>query len=468
MDISQKRVNRVIISAMTSGSGKTMVTCGFIRALKRRGLRVSARKCGPDYIDTMFHRTALSVPTGNLDPYFTDGDMLKYLLASGCADSDITVIEGVMGYYDGLGGVSSDCSTYEVSSLTDTPVILVADASGVSVTMAAMIKGVLDYKKDNNIKGIILNKVSPSFSDRLKGVIEKECGVKVLGFLEKLDDISIKSRYLGLLQPHETDSINDKLDLLADRLEKTADIDAILRIAEEAETLSDAAPFKLAAVLNSKEADEVRKHRPLIAIARDEAFTFYYDDNIRLLEDLGADIRYFSPLKDKALPEGTSGIILYGGYPEAHADTLSENKAMTEAIRSAVRAGMPVIAECGGFMYLCDSLKDAEGNTYKLCGCLPGQVYYEGKLTRFGYMEAAALSDGLYGRKGTVFRGHEFHHYDCSDNGSDFEAHKPGRDISYRCMFHTDTLAAGFPHIYAYTNPEMYLHYLKHATHLEK
>ncbi len=467
MDISPKRVNRVIISAMSSGSGKTMITCGLIRALKRRGLKVSARKCGPDYIDTMFHRTALCVPTGNLDPYFTGGDMLKYLLASGCSGSDITVIEGVMGYYDGLGGVSSECSTYEVSALTSTPVVLVVDASGVSVTLSAMIKGVLDYKKDNNIRGIILNKISPFFSDRLKEVIERECGVKVLGFLGKLEDVNIKSRYLGLTQPHEIDSIKEKLDLLADRLEETVDIDAVIGIAGGAADLSNAVPYELAAVLNSKEADEVRVKHPVIALARDEAFSFCYDDNIRLLEELGADIRYFSPLKDKTLPEGTSGIILYGGYPEDHADTLSENKVMLEAVRNAVLAGIPVIAECGGFMYLCDSLKDTEGNTYKLCGCLPGQVYYKGKLTRFGYMETTALTDGLYGKKGTVFKGHEFHHYDCSDNGNDWEARKPSRDISYRCMFHTDTLAAGFPHIYAYTNPAMYLHFLKRAI-LEK
>ena len=445
---------------MSSGSGKTAITCGLIKALKNRGLKVSARKCGPDYIDTMFLRTALSVPTGNLDPYFTDSKMLRYLLASGCGDCDITVIEGVMGYYDGLGGTSVNGSTYEVARETGTPVILILDASGISVTLSAMVKGILDYKKDNNVKGLILNRISPAFYDRLKGLLENECGVRVLGYLEKLDEIKLGSRHLGLLQPYEVDKVMDKIDLTAVSLEKTVDIDEIIRIASKAEGLCTEAPAGLSEVLNGGEADRIRRAHPVVAVARDEAFSFFYDDNIRLLTELGADIRYFSPLKDTTLPEGTRGIILYGGYPENHADTLSENRDMLVALRRAHKAGIPIIAECGGFMYLCDSLTDAEGNAYKLCGCLPGEVYNEGKLTRFGYMEATALTDGLYGKVGTGFKGHEFHHYDCSENGSDFEAHKPGRDISYRCMYHTDTLAAGFPHIYAYNNPSLYLNAL--------
>ena len=457
-------VNRIVISALSSGSGKTMITCGLIRALKNRGLKVSARKCGPDYIDTMFHRTALSVPTGNLDPYFTDEQMLKYLLAAGCSDSDITVIEGVMGYYDGLGGVSSDCSTYDAARKTGSPVILVLDASGISVTLAAMVKGVLEYKKDNNVTGLILNRISPGFYDRLKGVLEKECGVKVLGYLGKLDDIKIESRHLGLMQPYEIDKINEKLDLIAGKLCETVDIDGIIALAGEAGSLSKVPPAYLSDVLGSAEAEEVRRAHPVIAIARDEAFSFCYDDNIRLLEELGADIRYFSPLKDRALPEGTQGVIIYGGYPENHADTLSENTSMIRSIRRAHEEGIPIIAECGGFMYLSNSLTDAEGNEYKLCGCLPGRAYNEGKLTRFGYMEATALSDGLYGKAGTTFRGHEFHHYDCSENGRDFKAGKAGSDVTYRCMFHTPTLAAGFPHIYAYANPSMYLNYLVMST----
>lgn len=457
-------INRILISAMSSGSGKTTVTCGLIRALKNRGLKVSARKCGPDYIDTMFLRTALSVPTGNLDPYFTDGEMMRYLLSSGCKDSDITVIEGVMGYYDGLGGVSDECSTYEVASKTGTPVILILDASGISVTLSAMVKGILDYKKDNNVKGLILNRVSPAFYDRLKDLLENECRVKVLGYLEKLEEIKVGSRHLGLLQPYEIDKVMDKIDLTAASLERTVDIDELLRIASEAEGLSAKEPASLSEVLNSEEADRIRREHPIVAVARDEAFSFYYDDNIRLLTELGADIRYFSPLKDVSLPKGTQGIILYGGYPENHTDTLSENRTMLAAIRRANESGIPIIAECGGFMYLCDSLTDTEGNNYKLCGCLPGHVRNEGRLTRFGYMEATALTDGLYGKAGTGFRGHEFHHYDCSDNGSDFEAHKPGRDIRYKCMFHTDTLAAGFPHIYACNNPSMYLNFLSRVS----
>ena len=460
MNGSVVKVNRIMISAVKSGSGKTMFTCALIKALKKRGLKVGARKCGPDYIDPMFHRSVLKVETGNLDPYFTDEDVLRYLLASGCHDNDITVIEGVMGYYDGLGGVSSTASTYDVAVKTDSPVILVVDEKGASVTLAALIKGVLEYRKDNRIRGIILNRISSSFYERIAPVIENECGVKVLGFMPELKDAEIGSRHLGLMQPDEIDGIDERIDRIAEQLNESVDLDGMIEISSGAPDMDDKMPKTVDAVINDDKASMVRRTKPVIAVARDEAFGFWYDDNIRLLKELGAQIEFFSPLHDKGMPGTADGLILYGGYPENHAPELSANTSMRDCIRGAYDNGIPIIAECGGFMYLQDELEDMNGSIHKMCGVLPGKAFYANRLVRFGYMEAEALEGGLYGDKGHKFRGHEFHHWDCSLNGDDFAAVKPMSDKRYRCMVHKDTLAAGFPHIYAYNNPQMYLEFL--------
>jgi cobyrinic acid a,c-diamide synthase len=229
------------------------------------------------------------------------------------------------------------------------------------------------------------------------------------------------------------------------------------------EQISNECPGELKQLLGSQNVIRIRERAPVIAIAGDDAFSFYYDDNIRLLKELGAVLRYFSPLDDKTLPEGTKGIILYGGYPEENAEQLSNNTSMLEAIRRAYNSGIPVIAECGGFMYLMDELEDKEGRGFGMCGVIHGRAFYSGHLVRFGYMEAEAGNDGLYGEAGISFRGHEFHHWDCTVNGDDFTAHKPMSEKYYRCIVHEENLAAGFPHIYAYANPEMYVNYLLRA-----
>ena len=454
---------RVVITSIKSGAGKTTFTCGLIRAFIRRGLTVSSRKCGPDYIDPMFHRQVLGIKTGNLDPYFVNDEMLRYLTTRDTGDCDLEIIEGVMGFYDGVGGTSVSASTYEVARITGSPVILVVDAKGASVTLAAVIHGILDYKADNNIQGIIFNRVSSGFYERLAGMVEDECGVKVLGYLPEQKEIEIGSRHLGLIQPGELEDLEEKLDHIADQLEKTVNLDIVYEIANRAVQISADSPVELKSLLISQRVAGIRKAAPVIAVARDEAFGFYYDDNIRLLEELGAVIRYFSPLEDKGLPEGTKGIILYGGYPEEYARRLSSNTFMLEAVKGAYDAGVPVVAECGGFMYLMETLEDREGTEHRMCGVIKGRAFCSGHLVRFGYMEAKAKRRGLYGEAGISFKGHEFHHWDCTVNGDDFTAQKPLSDIQYRCMFHEDNLAAGFPHIYAYGNPEMYVNLLEKA-----
>ncbi|MCD7835699.1 MAG: cobyrinate a,c-diamide synthase [Lachnospiraceae bacterium] len=443
---------RILFAAPKSGSGKTMITCGVLAILKKRGLRVKAFKCGPDFIDPMFHRKALGIASGNLDTFFTDADTTRYIFRRDSDNRDIAVIEGVMGYYDGLGGNSTEGSTYEVAVVTDTPVILIVDAKGASVSLAAMIRGIIEYRTDSRIVGVILNRVSAGYFDRLRALIEKECGLKVFGYVPELKELSVPSRHLGLVQPGEAEAVRSWADSLAEKLGQTIDIDAILKAAEAGGISDSTAP-----VFNIPRLPG----RVRIAVARDEAFSFYYSENMDILKEMGADIVEFSPLRGDLMPEAADGMIIGGGYPENYVDRLESSKSTAE-IYSAVMKGMPCLAECGGFLYLQKELENDRGLSADMAGVLNGRGFPTGGLRRFGYAELETARGGLLGDRGEIIRGHEFHHWDCTENGSDFTAHKRGGQ-DYACMVHTDTLAAGFPHLYYYSNPGMLYSFLETA-----
>lgn len=445
----ENRMPRVLFAAPKSGSGKTMVVCGMIAACKRRNCRTASFKCGPDYIDPMFHRKALGIESGNLDTFFTDEETTRYLLAKKAANADITLLEGVMGYYDGLGGQTDRASTYEVACVTDTPVILIVDGKGASVSLAAVIKGIIEYKEDSHIRGILLNRVSPGYYGRLKELIEAACGVEVVGFLPELKDLEVPSRHLGLVSPEEIEAFDRWAGRIADAMEQTVDIDRILEIAKEAPPCTGKEP-KLPVL-----AEKVR-----LAVARDEAFSFYYAENLELLNSMGAELVYFSPLHDKALPEDIDGLLLGGGYPESYAKELEAAGFMREAVRAALERGMPCLAECGGFLYLQQELEGTDGGVRNMTGTLNGRAYRTEKLCRFGYVELESKRAGILGEAGQCIKGHEFHYWDCTENGEAFQAKKPTGATAYPCMVHTNTLAAGFPHLYYYSNPSMLWQFL--------
>lgn len=450
-----EKMPRVLFAAPKSGSGKTMITCGIIELLKRQGKKPASFKCGPDYIDPMFHRRVLGISSGNLDTYFTSDVLTKKLFVDKAKNVDITVIEGVMGYYDGLGGQSEKASTYEVAKVTKTPVILIVDAKGASVSLAAVIKGIVDYKPDSGICGIILNRVSAGYYDRIKEVVERTCGIPVVGFLPEIKNLAVPSRHLGLVAPEEMSAFQDWITTVADALEKTVDMERILALAEDAQKLTGTADSL------SKEYDIVRLSNPVrLAVARDEAFSFYYSENLELLQSMGAELVEFSPVHDKELPEDIDGIILGGGYPENFAGELEANVVMRNAIKSACEKKMPCLAECGGFLYLQQELEGSDGKVYKMAGVLTGKGFRTEKLCRFGYIQAASQSAGVTGGKGTVLKGHEFHYWDCTKNGDDFAAGKPMANRPYNCMIHTNTMLAGFPHFYYYSNPQAIYHFL--------
>lgn len=444
-------IPRVLLAAPASGSGKTVITCALLRAFQKSGLTMASFKCGPDYIDPLFHEQVLGIKGRNLDPFFSDAEELCGILKRGAKDADLSIVEGVMGYYDGLGGVSTEASAYDVARKTGTPVILIINGKGASVSLAAQIRGFLEFREGHGIRGMILNRVTKGMFPLLKSFLEEELGIEVLGYVPVMEDAQFESRHLGLMLPDEIRDLHERLDRMAEVCMETVDLDAIRRLAEEAADLmeSTANPSEESVKQPEDPAPRVR-----IGVARDEAFCFYYQENLDLLESLGAELVFFSPLHEQALPENIHGLILGGGYPELYAKQLSENLSMREAVRDAVAGGLPTMAECGGFMYLMRQLEGMDGVHYEMCGALPGKAWRTQRLQRFGYITLTARDDG------TQIRAHEFHYFDTDLNGDSFYAEKPNvtnakKARGWDCMISTDTMLAGFPHLYYPSNPKV-------------
>lgn len=436
---------RLVLAAPKSGSGKTMITCGLLTALKKRGISCCSFKCGPDYIDPMFHKQVLGIDGGNLDTYFLSKEQVRRHFQSLAGEEQLSVIEGVMGYYDGVGGDTTEASTYEAALAVDGPVVLILDCKGASLSLAAEVKGFLEYREDSHIAGVILNRMSEAMANRIKPKLE-ELGIRVFGFLPESDNARLDSRHLGLKLPGELKHLNKKLEALAKELEAVVDIDGLLKLS------------RCAVPLFTEEREGIKKtssenEKFLLGIARDEAFCFYYQENLKLLEELGAELVPFSPIHDKRLPKGISGLLLGGGYPELYGRELSENETMRLQIYSVISASMPVLAECGGFMYLHDELETREQEAFPMAGVIKGRVFPTNRLTRFGYIEAFAKEDTAFLKKGESIRGHEFHYWDSTSHGAALVAKKPGRDKSWECVHTVENMMAGFPHFYYPSNP---------------
>ena len=446
------KINRFMIAAPKSGSGKTMITCALLQLLKDSGKNVSSYKCGPDYIDPMFHKKVLGVPSKNLDTFFTDEKTTVQLFLDKRADGDFAVLEGVMGLYDGLGGIYEQGSSYHLAKVTQTPIILVVDAKGMGKSVLALIAGFLQYDTQHLIKGVLLNRMSKGYYDIIKPLIEKELSVKVVGYFPEQKDIRLESRHLGLVMPDELADIKEQLDELAGRLKKTIDLDMLLDIAAEAEEITKTTNTEQMQIQN-------QNNTVNIAVAMDEAFCFYYEDNLRLLEKCGAKLQYFSPLHDTSLPKDCDAMLLGGGYPELYAKELSENLSMRNSIKTAFKTGLPTVAECGGFMYLhtyihniCEEDADAQNYVFGMTGALDSECHFKGKLVRFGYIELAEKHNNFLPPNEKI-KAHEFHYYDSTDNGADCIATKPATGRSYDCVISHDNYWLGFPHLYYPSNP---------------
>lgn len=453
----KQNMRGIMIAAVKSGSGKTTVTCALLEALKQRGCRPASFKCGPDYIDPMFHKTVIDVPSCNLDSFFCGEELLREIYSQRMADNGIGVVEGVMGLFDGLGGIREEGSAYHVASILQLPILLVVDAHGMGRSIIPLLAGFLKYDRENRIKGVILNRTSRSFCERIAPVIEAELSLPVFGFLPNKSELKLESRHLGLKLPEEVKDIKKQICASAHTLEECVAVDRIIEMSD----LAGSIPCSDDSL--SKYVSPVLSQSPIrIGIALDEAFCFYYEENLNLLKKLGAKLIPFSPMHDHVLPEQLDGLLLGGGYPELHAKRLEENVAMRSSIRQAIQSGMPSVAECGGFLYLHAALQNEKGETYEMCNVLPGKCFYAGKLVRFGYIELAEKQP-VFLSKGSVIKGHEFHYYDSETNGLDCTARKPASGVSFDCIHLGQCHFWGFPHLYYPSNPEFAVHFLEEA-----
>ena len=441
----------LMISAMQSGAGKTVMSCALMAALKRRGLRVQAFKSGPDYIDPMFHSRVLGVESRNLDLFLQGEAGVRRSFAS--CQGDVALVEGAMGYYDGLNG-TTEASAWDLARSLHLPAVLVLRPKGSGITLAAQVCGMRRFRPESRILGLLLCDCSGHRAAYFREILERECGLPVLGYLPPMEEAQLESRHLGLLTAAEIEGFQQRFERIAEQAERSIDLDRLLELAAETEPAagngrqkSSPAERGPAGTLRSgTERNDKTMSCCRIAVARDEAFCFHYADNLDALRQAGAELVFFSPLHDRHLPEA-EGLWLCGGYPELYARQLSENKSICREIRQRVLQGCPTAAECGGFLYLQESLEDPDGRAWPMCGALPGRSFKTGKLQRFGYLKLSAEADSLLFRKGEKIPAHEFHYWDSTENGTDLAAEKAdGR--SWRCGRATDTLYAGFPHLH--------------------
>lgn len=444
---------RVVVSAPSSGSGKTTVTCALLRLLSRRfgAGAVAAFKAGPDFIDPLFHAHVLGSPlpmrprTGTLDLFFSGGGGVRSSMARISGGAEIAVVEGAMGYYDGADPAGS-ASAWALASELSAPALLVVDARRASLSSCAVVEGFARFRESDGdrskIAGVVFNRVSAGRYASLSRMVEEECGIPALGFLPDDPSLEIGSRRLGLLTPDAVDGLDAKVERLSEVASGTLDLDGIAGIAASAPPVRAPAPAAARPPLGAR-----------IAVASDRAFCFCYPENLRLLSDFGAETAFFSPLADEPVPDGSSALYVPGGYPELFPEALSGASRSAASVRAFVRSGAPVLAECGGFLYL------------QMLGLLPGGFRDEGRPVRFGYAELTAEEDSFLCARGAKVRAHEFHHFDTTANGSAFSAVKPD-GTSWRCVNVCPPVAdrpssraaprsvvAGFPHFFLPSNP---------------
>lgn len=429
---------RLVIAGTGSGSGKTTVTLGLMRAFARRGLKVQGFKCGPDYIDPAYHTAVTGRPSRNLDSWMTSSDYLQEYFLQASAEADLSVIEGVMGLYDGKEDTALTGSTAEIAILTASPVLLVVDVRSMGRSAAAIVLGFRQLEPQVRIAAVLVNRCGSEAHYRLvKAAIEAACGIPVIGWLSRDSGLDIPERHLGLLPAVERGELAPLFERAADMLEQGTDLERLLELAAAAPALralpaaaepealpacdqkpeQQVRPLTYDAELCKSAAPAIHKTQigraepgPVIAVARDAAFNFYYADNLELLAREGAELVYFSPLSGEGIPPEAGGIYIGGGFPEEFAAVIAANQPFLGGLRSAAAAGMPLYAECGGYMVLARSLTDRNGTVHKMAGIVPAHTVMQERRAALGYREVTALRDCLLLKQGEHLRGHEFHY----------------------------------------------------------
>ncbi|TQR99472.1 cobyrinate a,c-diamide synthase [Paenibacillus ottowii] len=454
------RRSRIVVAGTGSGAGKTTVTLGLMKAFADSGLRVQGFKCGPDYIDPTYHTAATGTPSRNLDSWMTSPDTVRETFIRASEGADLSVIEGVMGLYDGKDPLSNIGSTAEIAMLTDSPVLLVVDVRSMARSAAAIVLGFQRLEPKLHIAGVIVNRCgSQGHYGMVKKAIEQECGIPVLGWLKRDDGLDIPERHLGLVPAVERGELEPLFQRAAELIRAGTDLDALRALADAASPLTlpehrlfspDRHP--------TAEYEAAAGERPVIAVARDAAFNFYYPENMDLLRQAGAEIVYFSPLAGERVPERANGLYLGGGFPEEFAADIAANTGFLEDIRAAVSRDMPVFAECGGYMVLARTLTDRAGHTYHMAGVIPSDVRMQEKRAALGYREATALQDCLLLEAGETIRGHEFHYsvmsYDESAAPYPFAYQTKGMRGLQSEGFAKGNLLAAYTHIHLASLPK--------------
>jgi len=442
-------MNAVIIAGTQSGVGKTTVTTAIMGGLKKKGFSIAPFKVGPDYIDTKFHSFITKEKSYNLDSWMMDSSSVKKIFSYHSNEKDIAVIEGVMGLFDGLGS-TTEGSTAEIAKILNLPVVLVINARGIGASIAAMVKGYIDFDEDVNLGGVIFNNVSGErHYEILKEAVETNLQVKALGFLPRNDSLHLPSKHLGLVPVEELTSLEKQIDLFSDFAMNHIDLDGIVKLSEKNNlTKSDF-------IDNLYEVESNDKLR--IAVAQDEAFHFYYEDNLEMLRKNNFNLISFSPIHDEALPENIDAVYIGGGYPESFAKDLSDNKSMLSSIKEAAVNNIPVYGECGGFMYLTREIIVSD-DTYPMVGIFNCSSRMTERLQRFGYVEIQYDDISM--------KGHEFHHAKLEniedDNDFNYRVTKASTGIQWQCGLKKNNVLGAFPHIHFISNKAFFKKLLNH------
>jgi len=434
-----------MIAGTNSGVGKTTISLGIMKALTNRGITVAPFKVGPDYIDPKFHEFVTGNSSYNLDSYLLDKEAVRNLFNKNSKDKDISIIEGVMGLYDGFGIERDNASSSHIAKILKLPIILVVDGRGMSLSLAALISGYKNFDKDINIAGVIINNVSSKMHyDLLSTIVEKENNIPCLGYLPKNLDISLKSRHLGLIPAEEVDELEEKSEKLSKIIEETIDLDKILEVS------------KLEVIRTKNYIDITKKYDLNIGVFKDKAFNFYYKDNLDLLEELGITLIPISPINDEKLSD-VDALYIGGGFPEVFSNELETNKSFREDLKEKLEKGLPCYAECGGLMYLTNSIYDLDNNKSEMVGFIDTDSHMTEKLQRFGYIEIDF--------KGININAHEFHRSMIDEiHELDFlyniSKKREGKVYKkWKCGIKKQNTLAGYPHIHFYSNIE-FLYYL--------
>lgn len=435
---------RLIIAGTSSGVGKTTVVMGLLKAISKYYI-VQPFKVGPDYIDPTYHSHISGRKSRNLDGWILDDETIIHLFRKNIKEADIALIEGVMGLYDGVSNSSQQGSTAQIAKILKAPVILIIDGSGISTSIAAIVKGYQEFDREVEIKGVIINGVSgEGHYLLLKDAIEKHTKIKVFGYLTHQKEYSLPERHLGLVPSLEMTKLDESLNILAQNIEQTVDINGLLELALSWTKEVPKSTFNIGKAPVSEKVN--------LGVAYDEAFHFYYWDNVELFKEWGVKLQFFSPLEDKKIPANIDGLLIGGGFPEVFADKLEKNKTMREDIYISLNNGLPYYAECGGLMYLMESFIDEEGRTYEMVGWFKGQAKMTKKLQRFGYANLILDENCLFGKKGSSVRVHEFHYSDIENTQDSkvFSLVKEKRD--WKCGLQKGDGLAGYPHLHFYSN----------------